>query len=268
MNIKIPDNLFGIDGKKALERILNEPDTQEPDDQGVKQPSNVLAGRYEISVGNTYSLGLAALNDDCNKENNQAHPRFKKADGSQIYRPLTFGETIQAIVNDYNTLKNPDGSNRTDEERTKLLQNYCDTSTGIAYKAGTSLFKILPPGEELMGLKSDFIDSHVPIDYSQIRGGIELDSKNELYNQKLTKAYVLEHEAWKTAVNDNNLLKEYTEMAFKLMKEPRQAMGFRIINYRNNDELQALTINCLSASSNTSGNCVLNLSARFVRVNH
>ena len=65
----------------------------------------------------TYALGVDALRKSYENGDCPLQPIYTKPDGSRIVRPLTFKENLQARVEDYNILNNPDGSAKTDNER-------------------------------------------------------------------------------------------------------------------------------------------------------
>ncbi len=268
MNIKIPTNLFGVDGKEALERILAEKDeTSAPEELAIQPADSKIIGAYDMIKAGTYPKALAALQKMHKAGKCASQPTFVLKDGSVLARPLTFSETVRARVTDYNTLTDANGKKRSDSDRLALFREYLDTSTGIAYKAGSTLFKILPPADDLMGLDAKFEGSSIAVDYSKLKGGIELDSSNDLCDQSLTKQQVLNHEAWNTLVNDKALLKEYADLAYLLMRNPEQAMAFWTNRNRDENHLRALALGSLDHLSYACGRDDLSYIARFVRVN-
>ena len=188
----------------------------------------------------TYALGVHALQKICEKEENCQHTMFTQDNGKMVYRPLTFKENIAVRVNDYEMLKNPDGSERTAEERLRLFGRWLDSCTGIAYKAGTTRFKIIPICEQLITIKKGFTKCFLLIDYDHING-VELDNKNGKYNTLLSQNETLEHPGWRTAVDDNQLLKTYAQIIFA-EKNQNKAMGFWVGSNKETDELRALWV--------------------------
>ncbi len=265
MNIKIPNILFGVDGKKALDRILAEKD-EEP--KPAVQPSDSkIIGTYDKIEAGTYPKALAALQKMHKAGKCASQPTFVLKDGFTVARPLTFSETVRARVTDYNTLTDANGKKRSDGDRLALFEDCLDTSTGIAYKSGATLFKILSPIEELMGLDAKFDDASVSVDYPNIKGGMEFDSDKGIYNQSLTKQQVIDHPAWKASVNDKALLKEYADLVFTLMNNPDDAMGFWVVRKPSEDHLRTLALSGLDNNSYALGSHNLDDIARFVRVN-
>ncbi|MBI5002685.1 J domain-containing protein, partial [Candidatus Woesearchaeota archaeon] len=103
-----------------------------------------LSAYILMNIAPTYARGVHALHTACVAENNLNHPKYICPDGSSIYRPLTFKEGIVARLREFNTLHNPDGSARSLDDRLVLFSRWNDSCTGIAKKAGTTKFKIIP----------------------------------------------------------------------------------------------------------------------------
>jgi len=182
-------------------------------------------------------------------------------------KPFSFKQNIEARVKDYNTLKNPDGSTRSREERLRLF-NVClhlDSCTGIAYKAESTKFKIIPESQELIKIPADFSDAFLTINYSNING-TELDSSepNVKYDTPLTKNRILKHPAWQTALeNDKALLEEYANIYFKEYKKEK-AMAFYVLQNTQEDQLKELVLGSDDYDSKAFGIYSLNYYAYFV----
>src|SRR3989344_8632286 len=217
-----------------------------------------IKGRYELMPqANTYALGVEAV------RNTATNNPFIQDNGSRIYRPLTFKENIEARVNDYETSKDKDGNERTPEERLRFFNTWLDSSTGIAFKKGSTLFKIINECSELITIDSAFNEAYLPVDYSKLQGN-ELDSSKGTYNKGLTKEQVIEHESWIAALQgDKSLLKNYAEIVFNV-KKGNELMGFYVRSNTGNDELRALCVGSLASDSNA-GDRVLGSVARFLR---
>ena len=213
-----------------------------------------IRARYELMAqADKYALGVEAVRTSATL--NPQH--------NGIYRPLTFKENIEARVNDYNILKNPDGSERTAEDRARFFNTWIDSCTGIAFKKGSPLFKIINECSELITIDSAFNEEYLPVDYSKLQGN-ELDSSKGTYDKGLTKEQVIEHESWNAAVGDKSLLKNYAEIVFNV-KKGNELMGFYVRSNTGNDELRALCVGSLAGDSNA-GDWYLNGDARFLRV--
>src|SRR3989344_2464139 len=202
-----------------------------------------IKGRYELMPqANTYALGVEAVRTSATL--NPQH--------NGIYRPLTFKETIEAKVKDYEILTNPDGSERTPEERLRLFNTWLDSSTGIAFKKGSTLFKIINECNELITIDSAFNEAYLPVDYSKLQGN-ELDSSKGTYNKGLTKEQVIEHESWIAALQgDKSLLKNYADIVFNIKKE-NELMGFYVAKNTKEDQLRALCVYGLAVGSYAGG---------------
>ena len=236
------------------------PDPEQPKEEIVQEESRIINGKYHITQQqSTYGLGLVQLIKECVADAKTAQPTFTLDDGSKIYRPLTFKETIEARINDYE-------STTDEEERLKLFNNWNDTCTGIAYKANSTRFKIIPQSEKLILLPQDYNQSTLPIEYDKI-SGIELDRTKAKYNELLTIDEVLEHEGWQTLVQgDNQLLKKYAEIVFKEKSGQTELMGFWLNTNTDEDYLRALVLLNLFNNSGANGSSSLSNNARFVRV--
>ncbi len=226
-----------------------------PQPEPISHEKKAIDGRYILMPrAATYAQGLHALRNACQADENSVHPFFTLDDGSKVYRPLTFKEDITARVTDYNTLHNPDGSERTSEERLKLFtERWLDSCTGIAYQKGTGKFKVILQSKELITLPEDFNSNYLPISYNDI-AGIELDRTGATYNALLNKTQVETHPAWLTAVEDDvALLKEYRDIVFA-EKKTETAMGFWLRNEIAEVQLRALFVYSLGYYSLASGN--------------
>ena len=114
---------------------------------------NSLDLAYGVVRGRTYGQALAALRDAHARGEAGLQPQFVKPDGSSIARPLTFEETIDGIVNAY------ESGNK------EPLTHWNNSCTGIAYQAGTTKFKIVPASQDLILLGQDFNQPFVSADY-------------------------------------------------------------------------------------------------------
>ena len=214
---------------------------------------------------NTYAKGVDALKTQLQNTPSSLHPQFTLPNGSNIYRPLTFKENIEARITEYNREKNIDGSKRTDAQKLELFNTWIDSCTGIAYKKKTKLFKINPVCNELINIPEDFNSNFLSTDYSKF-SGIELYSSTGTYNQNLSLNQVLTHPAWITALeNDKTLLKEYAEITFYILKTKNNqdsGMGFFVRSGTSTDELRVLYSDSLSNITSSD----LNSLARFLLV--
>ena len=197
--------------------------------------SSTLEGRYFLmDKTSTYAQGVYALQEACK---NSTHPQE-----FGVYRPLFFRENLQARVNDYR-------SNEGDKLR--LFKTWLDSCCGVAYKGGTTKFKIVPRCRELVTIQRDFNREFMPINYDSVQG-VELDSSQGKYRTLLTQQEVLEHPAWLAAVEgDKDLLKAYSEIIFA--ERSGKNMGFWVLNQPSEDQLRALFVSSLDGGSSAGG---------------
>lgn len=187
---------------------------------------------YEIVPARTYAQGVAKL----------------RAEGEQ---PKTFKQNIEARVIAY---ENGDRS---------LVNTWLDSCTGMAYKAGTTKFKIIPRCNDLLTIPEVFYQYFLPIIYDNISAP-ELDSSNGSYNRLLEESEVENHEGWREALeNDVALLKVYRDIIFKDFKKER-AMNLYVRQDTKQDELRALFVDDLDGDSNAGGDYLNNLGS-FLR---
>jgi len=240
-----------------------------PDQNGNLEGSVEILGDYILMAkASTKALGIHALRDAYTRGDCPDHFTVE-IEGSNLVRPLTFKENIEARVNDYKTLTNPDGSKRTKEERLHLFSRWLDSCTGVVYKKKTSKFKIVPVCNELVTIDKGFGGAYLTIDYDKVVG-TELDRKNAKYEELLTKAEVLEHPAWLTAVEeDRTLLEKYTQIVFSELKEKYNqdtGMIFWVTSNTAQDQGRALFVYYLVISSGAYGNDNLNSDGSFLQV--
>jgi len=250
---------------KHPEELVDKPEVLPASTDAAKQ----LGGKCILMPQTeTYVLGLHALKKACIKENNQNHPQFTLPDKSMIYRPLTFKENIQARVESYETIHNPNGSKRTIDERLSLMGRWNNSCTAVIYKAGTTKFKVVPISEHLITLNVDFKEDFLRADYNSIVG-TELDSQNGTYNTVLSKDSVLKHAGWLAAVEgDEALLRSYTNRIFTELKRrynTTEGMGFWVCRNTPTDELRTLVVSNPGSNSNAYGYNSLNSSNSFIR---
>ncbi|MEK6899899.1 MAG: hypothetical protein AABX05_02130, partial [Nanoarchaeota archaeon] len=225
----------------------------------VSQEKNPIEGNYILMPrADTYAKGAYALRETCNAEVNSPHPQFVLEDGSRIYRALTFKEDIEARVTDYE-------NNKDTEERKRLFQRWNDSCTGVAYKANTTKFKIVPMCSQLMTLDKDFNGAGLAIEYDDIEG-TELDRAAGKYTAHLTKDEVLANEGWRAAVeNDLELLKTYRDIVFTELGR-NDAMAFCVLDKPSEDQLRALFVDSLYDNSYAVGDLSLSSSGSFLLV--
>ena len=138
--------------------------------------SSVVSEYILMPITSTYVLGVHALQEKCVSENNVHQPKIVIA-GGELYRPNTFLENILARMDDYETLTNPDGSDRSLEDRKRFFDTWLDSCCGVAYRAGTTKFKLNLQCPELIGIDKGFNGSYLSVNYATF-SGVELDSSS------------------------------------------------------------------------------------------
>ncbi len=217
--------------------------------------------QYIRNDARKYAIGVHDLQQACIEEGNQNHPQFVRPDGSRIYRQQTVKEALRARIEHY---KSYDSS---DPKRLELFNKFVDSCCGVAYKGGTTKFKLVPECAELITIPRNFDKTHLSINYQTIgtdTNFVELDRSKGKYGQGLTKKEVLEHPAWLAVVEeDDALLKAYADIVFA-EKGTDRAMWFWVLDRPNNDQLRALFVISIGDYSNAYGNLYVNGS--FLRV--
>jgi len=264
MTTKNPWEFAEVDsGRVERNPYLKTPKTPPPPPPPPPDLKQKLEGDYILMPQtNTYSLGVHALQEACKEENNTAHPQFTKDNGSEIYRPLTFREIVEAKVNDY------ESHDKNDNERKRLWNRWIDSGSGIAYKAKSTKFKFVRECVPLITIGKDFSDEFLPESYSSLQG-VELDrgKKGVTYNAWLLYNKVEEHEGWRTALeNDLHLLQALRDITWSENGEPETLMGFWVLPNTDEDQLQSLFVNGLYDSSDANGVDDLSRSRSFLRV--
>jgi hypothetical protein len=213
-------------------------------------------GDYRLIEDNNYVLGLQELRAAL-PQGNAFHPLI-----SGFPRPLTLKETLQYLIEDFNTLQNADGTPRSIEDRERLFLNYFDTCTGIHYNPGTNKFMIIPCCDRLITFDYSFSGPFVDVPYGTLPG-IELDRTQAEYGVLLPKQKVLQHKGWLALFEeDSTLLRAYTNFVFSLKKG--NLMAFRLRSNVKSTELLAVWVNSLRGNSSVIGDNNLDGSVRFL----
>jgi hypothetical protein len=218
-------------------------------------------GDYRFIRVKRYGLALKKLRAAL-PQGNAFHPLV-----SGLPRPLTIKETLRSRIENFNTSHNPDGTERSIEDREGLFLHLFSSCTGIHYNPSTDKFMIIPCCYGLITLDSSFSKEFVDVPYGSLQG-IELDRTQSKYDSLLTKQEVLQHKGWLALFeNDAVLLKEYADIFSSLKKG--NLMGFWLRNKTNvtRPELRAVYVSSMvfaGHSSNADGNYDLDSIARFL----
>lgn len=218
--------------------------------------------RYGLtSWSSNYATGLELLSITCS--NNANHPYVTLPSGKQIPRPLTFEESVKAVVENYNTLEKPDGTLRSKEEREALMCYRLDTCTAIAYKYFSANFKIVPLSLDLVHIAPGFYKPALDVDYHSLPG-IELNMSSAKYSEHLGPAQAYKHEGWNTLVTDRKLLKTYLLLINRLYRAAD--FGFYLYPGDYGNEMRDLVLVSMNNEDGIRGDMDLNGLARFVKV--
>lgn len=185
--------------------------------------------KFEVIHADIYVDGIAKL-----KELNQ--------------KPFTFAENIEARIADYEA----NGKNA------KLFMTWLDSVTGIIYKAYSTKFKLILKSDKLENINP----SSIPIDYDTEQG-IELDSKDDKYDQSLTRKEAKEHEFWIAVMGgDKKKLAKYVDIWFDKTGKDK-GMGVHLRGNRSQDEFWAFVLGDDKFYSNAFGVTDIEV-ARFI----
>ena len=220
----------------------------------------VVKCRYDLVSADSWFSALQALRQ-------QGSSKTTVINGQTYVRPLTLKENLQARIEDYNTSVNQDGTQRTEEERMRFFTTWLDSCSGIHYLARTKKFKIVPVSNELITLTQAPVNDYLSVPYAQT-SGTKLDSARGKYNQGLSRAEVLEHPAWRAAVEEDRVL---LGEAFDVMRTVKNApagwkgMGVYVLSNQAQDELRPLCANDRGWLGNANDWSLLICGGRFLR---
>ncbi len=149
-------------------------------------------------------------------------------EGKTLARPLSAAETLQAIVDNYETLHHADGSVRTKKERLGLVQDALDTCSAMVLDTYPSeRFKIVSIYQPFaLGDKDLVKGGYAIVEYGKVEGN-EFSRSNGKYNVALSEQEVLDHSSWKGVTGNNAaLLKALRDMVFTETGKPTKGMAF------------------------------------------
>lgn len=198
-----------------------------------------------------YGTSLRLLRDGAS----EVHPFYHG-----VARPPTFAEIWEMRIKEYHENGGKAGP---------LLETWLDPCTGVYYEKNSSKFKLAPIAEELLALTPQFAGAFLPVNYQSICAR-ELDSKNGIYNEWLTREQVLDHEAWNFLFEGKrSVLEEASMIAFDEVERRYQrntAMAFWLVQNPAEDMLRPLCAYDPGDSYDADGDWDLYDGARFVRV--
>ena len=222
--------------------------------------SSAAIGRCNLVSASSWFSALQSLRQ-------QGSEKTIAINGQTYVRPFTLKENLQARIEDYNTLTNPDGTRRTEEKRKRFFNTWLDSCSGTHYLAGTTRFKIIPRSNELITLTQAPVDDYLSVPYDQT-SGTEFDSSRGKYNQALSRAEVLEQPAWLAVVEeDRALLGEAFDVMRTVKKAPAdwKGMGFYVYPNQAQDELRPPFTSSQGRGGDADGRYLLGNDGRFLR---
>src|SRR3989344_4449523 len=237
-----------------------EPDFEEMIPEPARASSISSSQRCNLVSASSWFSALQSLRQ-------QGSGKTIAINGQTYVRPFTMKENLQARIEDYNTLTNTDGTQRTEEERRRFFNTWLDSCSGIHYLAGTTRFKIIPRSNELITLAQAPINEYLSVPYAQT-SGTELNRTRSKYYQNLSRAEVLKHPAWLAAVEEDQVL---LGEAFDIMGAVNNApadwkgMGFFVYPDKTQDELRPLFVNGQDGCGNAIGRNLLYDDGRLLR---
>lgn len=234
--------------------------------------STLIAGTpkqyHFISAGN-YFVALEQLRTDSAADQNSLQPTVTIA-GRTYVRPLTVKEILQFRLEDYNTLTNPNGSIRTEEERKRLLNQWFFTCSGIAYSTDGK-FKLSREAPQLITMNSIPTSAHLPVDYSALNQNntwqeFARNQRRVKYNAGLTEEEAVAHPMWQfLAEGDTTLIRETHQLNCSLYNRST-AMYAWLLGTPEQVQLRALALSYYYDSSSLNGLNLLNDSSSFLQV--
>jgi hypothetical protein len=232
--------------------------TPEKTNENKPDTKSLIMFPFDCIEKSTYARAIQSLRQSYANGECDGQPFIKEA-GKKIAIPLTFKQTIEARVNDYN-------SNHPSFKERLMLFNVCLSScSGVAYKANSDKFKVIPVCKQLIEIPYDFSQEEMDINYKSLQGP-ELDRGKAEDGKPLTKSEVLEHPALLAAVEDNKkLLKAYADIVFAETRT-NELMGFYLRSKSDKETLRTIKVHDLGNYSNTNGNGILCYYAHFVRL--
>ncbi|HLC80160.1 MAG TPA: hypothetical protein VJG31_00130 [Candidatus Nanoarchaeia archaeon] len=219
-----------------------------------------VSSRHKLVSANSWFSALEELR-------RQGSGKTIAINGQTYVRPFTMKENLQARIEDYNLLTNPNGTKRTEEERKRFFNTWLDSCFGIHHLARTTRFKIIPCLNELITLAQAPTKDYLSVPYAQT-SGTELDSARGKYNQNLSRAEVMKHPAWLAAVEEDQVL---LGEAFDIMRTVNNApadwngMGFYVRPNKTQDGLRPLFVSDRGMGGSAGGRCLLVSDGRFLR---
>ncbi len=235
-------------------------------------PKKDVKLEYEVMPrADTYAEGIHALRNFYEEKKSEVPKQLLyECDGQKIIRPLTFRENILARVEDFETLKNEDGTKRTLSDRLRLFYERLDSCSGVAYSSQKrDEFMIIPICEELITMPKNFRQEFIFVDYDSLKGkGISFKKSQIKSDLLLTEFEVITHPAWIALVEeDMRLLITYSAIMFENMKlvDGKNAGFFLHHRMKNEDLLNSVFVKSNVNNSDIRGSSLFSTLYSFLR---
>ncbi len=199
---------------------------------------------YEIISSNNYNDAMDDLRLCYKTHAFSNEQKLYPTDDGDVIRPLTYRETMEILVNNYESgYKDKELSERVEFMQPENLY----TCTGVVFKKDTDFFRIIPECKELI-LIEDNLENELDACYKDFsRLGYELYRPHLICNKVLSKEQALEHTGWLALFEfDRSLLGAYVDIVFSIQEElwtekPVKAMMFMPTDQKTKDCIRTVT---------------------------
>lgn len=231
---------------------------QNPSNQNVQTPLPIWTPTkqgvsYEIvRLSKSYAETQELFRKECKKDSNNVQPQVTLPSGT-VFRQNTFLENIIARLDDFFTLNNPDGSQRSLDDRKRRFLTPLDSCTGIAYEKNTANARIIPISLELLRLPENFNQASLKVNFSSLNG---IYVRTDMSSQEL----------WEAALEGRKDVYNTYHQLIQHLLQRNNVMNFWTVSNPQKDQLRALCVGNLNSNSDANGNNLLDDNARFLRV--
>ncbi len=249
----------------GLEEVIKKP---APADGAETQPIVGIPKQYHFITAYDYFTALEQLRHDSVADRNSLQPVIT-INGRNYVRPFTVKELLRARLEDYNTLTNPDGRVRIEEERKQLLAQWFFTCSGIAYSTSGN-FKLSREAPQLITMGSVPRAAYLPVDYSALNQNdwqeFNRSQRGVKYNEKLTENEVVAHPVWRYLADDDTTLLRETHQLDCSLYNPSTAMCAWLLDIPKQEQLRALALDYCVNDSSLGGYDLLGDDSSFLQV--
>ncbi|MBI5393133.1 hypothetical protein HZA96_04640 [Candidatus Woesearchaeota archaeon] len=212
----------------------------------------------------TYAQGVHALRASYNGKEAEIpqHMLYRTSAGVRLIRPQTLEEAMLARINDFDTLQDSNGKQRTMEERLRLWDKLIDTCAGVAYENGNNEhFKLSSICEPLITIPQDFRNAFLDVNYAAF-DGIQL-ARTAYYYKRLSEQEFDLCEAWQLLLPDQTARTRLKQIVYHQAKNQQEqlliadndkkALGFYLVNNSDRDQLRSVFVSSRNNYSDAYG---------------